>query len=76
MSNGLGDGHCRVCYVGWLRGWSGHRGTCQRARCSEPHVGTARKRNLCASHLGAVTQHTSIMVEVDESTMRPVARAK
>jgi hypothetical protein len=73
MSNGLGDGHCKVCYVGWLRGCSGSRGTCQRARCNEPHVGTVRKRNVCAAHIGEVRRHDRIMVEIDEDTMRAVA---
>lgn len=46
---------CQVCHFGWLPGWSGHSGQCQRAKCCEPAIGTARKRNLCRSHLEAVT---------------------
>jgi len=51
-SNGGGNGRCSVCYVGLLPGWSGTNCGCSRKDCDQRAVAIARKRAVCANHLG------------------------
>lgn len=43
---------CPRCSVGLLKGWSGHGGSCQRARCEKPMAAYIRKRYVCSEHAG------------------------
>lgn len=43
---------CPRCYFGLLAGWSGHSGSCERARCEKPRAAYIRRRYICADHAG------------------------
>lgn len=52
MQNGIGRGQCKVCFHGYLRGWSQRgRETCGYAGCNERAIAAApRVGQCCAGH--------------------------
>jgi hypothetical protein len=51
FGNGSGNGHCAICHVGYLPGWSRiGRAHCSRRGCESPAVAVVRKRTLCLAH--------------------------
>lgn len=58
---------CPRCFVGLLAGWSGHGGSCQRAKCDRPRAAFVRKRYVCSEHAGP-------LVISDPKTLSPYLR--
>ena len=52
MSNGLGNGCCKVCFYGLLPEWAGNEGVCRYKGCKEKAVarGIRGKRFVCQAH--------------------------
>lgn len=67
---GLGSGHCPVCLVGFLSGWSGNDHECGYAGCRERAVADApRIGHVCAAHLARVKVRVGISKEARTVTL-------
>ena len=52
FGNGLGNGCCRVCLIGFLPGWAGTDQPCGYAECTQRAVGRGKRNKfVCEFHL-------------------------